>query len=299
MYILGTGLAGLIIGAIEPKAVLLETAAPKSHNALLRFRSPVIGDVLGIPFKKVRVYKSISNESNSPSVYDIISYSRKVSGSIGYRSICNLESEYRWIAPDNFTDQLLEICRSRIFPANLNQELLQRYYLSGEPIISTVPMSVMADVFNIEQNFQFQSKPIYVNTFIIPNCDVYTTIYCPDIRNPVYRISITGNKLIIESIAPLNEDLIDDAIITTGLQGMPINHIIADMPQNNGKMIPIDNKWRKEFIFKLTMEHNIYSVGRLATWKNIVLDEMYDDFLKVKKMIHNSKYDNYISIRSK
>ena len=60
---------------------------------------------------------------------------------------------------------------------------------------------------------------------------------------------------------------------------------------------PIDNKARKSFMLKLTLEHNIYSVGRFACWKNILLDDVYDDSFTIRAMINSDPYDKFKGAR--
>ena len=51
---------------------------------------------------------------------------------------------------------------------------------------------------------------------------------------------------------------------------------------------------RKEFLYYLTREFNIYSLGRFATWKQIILDDVVDDANKIMKLINvETKRRNY------
>ena len=61
MSILGAGLSGLIAAAVNPQAKVFEASSrdKQSHRAVLRFRTPAVGDAVGIPFRKIRVYKNI------------------------------------------------------------------------------------------------------------------------------------------------------------------------------------------------------------------------------------------------
>ena len=66
--------------------------------------------------------------------------------------------------------------------------------------------------------------------------------------------------------------------------------VVMNEEQNNGKIVKMNDSIRKNFILQATLRYNIYSLGRLAIWKNIVLDDMYKDMLKIKKLM-NSHYD--------
>jgi flavin-dependent dehydrogenase len=61
MVILGAGMAGCLAACIFTDATILEakTEIGAGHQALLRFRSPQIGEYVGIEFKQVTVHKSI------------------------------------------------------------------------------------------------------------------------------------------------------------------------------------------------------------------------------------------------
>ncbi len=48
---------------------------------------------------------------------------------------------------------------------------------------------------------------------------------------------------------------------------------------------------RKALLHHLTITHGIYSLGRFATWRNILLDDVYEDVFAIRKMIHQSHYD--------
>ena len=60
---------------------------------------------------------------------------------------------------------------------------------------------------------------------------------------------------------------------------------ITSSTQEYGKIRPIDERLRKEFIFQMTTQHNIYSVGRFATWRQILLDDVVDDIKVVEEFI--------------
>jgi len=61
--------------------------------------------------------------------------------------------------------------------------------------------------------------------------------------------------------------------------------------QKYGKITPIDEKIRQEFIFEMTTRYNLYSVGRFATWRQLLLDDVVGDIQKVEQFIRgNSDY---------
>ena len=84
--IIGAGMAGLIAANMlrRHNPIILEAKdeLPNNHSAVLRFRSSVVGDALGIEFKKVTVLKDVLTTGNA--VSDAHLYSWKVGGA--YRS---------------------------------------------------------------------------------------------------------------------------------------------------------------------------------------------------------------------
>ena len=56
--------------------------------------------------------------------------------------------------------------------------------------------------------------------------------------------------------------------------------------------MPIDDKTRKDFIYTLTEKYNIYSVGRFATWRQLLLDDVVNDISVIERLItSNSNYN--------
>ena len=56
--------------------------------------------------------------------------------------------------------------------------------------------------------------------------------------------------------------------------------------------MPIDDKIRKDFIYTLTEKYNIFSVGRFATWRQLLLDDVVNDISVIERLIaSNSNYN--------
>jgi hypothetical protein len=64
--------------------------------------------------------------------------------------------------------------------------------------------------------------------------------------------------------------------------------------QKYGKIAPIDERFRRSSIVQLTTQHKIFSVGRFATWRNILLDDVVNDLAVVKRLIHSSAYEQHL-----
>jgi hypothetical protein len=312
MYILGSGMAGCLAATLNPTATILEAAIspPDNHSAVLRFRTDNISKVTGIPFKKVHVHKSIWYKGKhyrqaDPHMANL--YSQKVAGKILPRSIWDLSSVDRFIAPPDFHMKLLErlnkrivygakvtdITKDNIFAEMGNTAMFAR---NDTAIISTMPMPVLADVLGeydseglvLGQNFHH--APIYTERWEVADCDVHQTVYFPSDDTPMYRATLTGNALILEGTHP-SDHMIDHACFAFGIINIDRYKLIKRGELKYGKIAPIDESVRKNFMFKCTHELGIFSLGRFATWKNLLMDDVYDDIFTIRRMIGQSAYD--------
>lgn len=298
MCIIGAGLSGCLAALMIPGSEIYEPLEkPKVHQALLRFRSDRIGKAVGIPFKKVVVHKGIWHNNTPVQLAPkyIIRYARKVSSAITARSIVNQEPVERWIAPIDFHQQMLNMLDVKSI--NLSDIILAEdhgvvYRIVDGPLISTVPMNVLNDTLGID-NFQCElvSQKIYVSKFGIEDCDIHMTNYYTGTDTPVYRASLSGNELIVESSFPIVRKDMDIIKASFGLDGIPLHFRIENFEQSIGKINPIDEQKRKAHLYRLTRDYNIYSLGRFAIWKNIVMDDVYNDILRIKEWVHKSDYD--------
>lgn len=300
MKILGAGLAGLIAANLFPMATVQEAAAENqiNHRALLRFRSSAVGDALGIEFRRVRVHKGIwwQGKFVPPSIQMANLYSQKVIGQLRDRSIWNLESVDRFVAPEDFIEQLIDRCWPRIYwSAPADHTLFEPD--RREPVLSTIPMSVMMDLLHTAGHESpsyptphFTHEPITVQRWRLPGSDVFQTVYFPDPFHSLYRASITGDLLIAEHVGVAPAPSLEEVLRPFGLTSHLVEPV-GESAQRFGKISPIDDAWRKQFMFNLTHEHGIYSLGRFATWRNILLDDVLKDISVVKKLMSSAAYD--------
>ncbi len=294
--IVGAGLAGLIAAHAWPQARLHERGErpAQNHKALLRFRTDAVSRLTGIEFRKVRVRKGIwsRNQFVGPNIALANDYSRKCLGRlIGERSIWQLDPVDRFIAPDDFYAQLVESVGDRI-----TWNSTYDWAASPEPVLSTAPLPVALKALNIAHKLDFARSPITVQRFLVSNADVHQTVYFPDLSTPVYRASITGSMLIVESVGEPDDGL-PGCVVNAFALGLADTKPIESVHQSYGKIAPVDDAARKALLFKLTHEHGIYSLGRFATWRNLLLDDLVDDIAVIKKLLRASTYDLHQQMR--
>lgn len=295
IIIAGAGMAGCIAGYLFREAEIYEVNYSydvSKHRAVLRFRDPEVSKITGIPFRKVRVHKEIWIDGCevSPTIQIANMYSLKVTGKILERSIWDTDPVTRYIAPEDFHARMLETLNDKItFRSGdvIGNKLKDD---SIAPIISTMPMFALAKLvdYNFETtNFSYQE----ISTFRMKlnKCDVFQTIYYPSHDYGLYRATITGNNLIIESI----HDQISNHEVEQIVQSFSLKDVnLCDgifgehrHTQKFGKIAPIDELTRRNFIRYMTTQHNVFSLGRFATWKNILLDDVIIDIERIKDLI--------------
>lgn len=291
--IIGAGLSGLIAATQFPNSVIYEKmkAPTEKHKALLRFRTPDVGTLTGIPFRKVKVYKEVFNGyicRQHASIKDMNDYSKKVTGAILSRSISSTDVSERYIAPDDFYSMLEDSLHNRI---RYNSD-----FSFEEPCISTAPMPILAAKFGYDVKFNYNKSAVY--RWRIPNADVFQTIYVTDPNNPIYRASITGDIFIVEAT---KFGVIANHHISQVAErfGIDIESAISlgKVDQQYGKINPIDERTRRHIISSLTDTFGIYSLGRFATWRNILLDDLVGDIQVVKRIIQQDVYEQRLRPR--
>lgn len=295
LTILGAGMAGLIAANMlrryDPLVLEAKPSLPDNHRALLRFRSDAVARATGIPFKKVMVQKAVfwKGALLSECPLDAANaYAFKVSQSYRTRSVINLAPEPRYIAPGDFIE-LLGKSVSVQFGSPI--EHLTHDAKAPFPVISTIPMPVMAKkILALSKVPEFNHRAIQVveSTIEWPDTDLYQTIYFPGNEVPLYRASIAGNRFIMEM---MDEEVkgpghwIDVVRSMFGLEDAVLNTSQEIKRQPFGKILPTDEAWRRNFIVELTRRQGIYSLGRFATWRQILLDDVVKDVEQIERLI--------------
>ena len=295
--IIGAGLAGLIAAHAFNREVIFESAQKptENHKALLRFRTDAVSRLTGIEFEPVLVRKGIwlDGKFHEPNIQLANAYSQKVLGRIlGNRSIWSVEPVTRYIAPDDFYSQMLDHVGDRVrWGVKCD---FQTAYDPDEPIISTAPLPVAARSCGIAHGLKFDRAPITVARFRIESASAYQTIYFPACEHTMYRASITGDMLIVEFAGTPSLIERDDIWMGDLCEAFAL-HPEALLPlervsQKYGKIAPVEEKERQRLVVELTEKHGVYSLGRFATWRNLLLDDVVDDIAVLKKLMHSSGY---------
>jgi hypothetical protein len=304
MIIYGAGMAGLLAAnsfrRFSPVVREAQESLPNNHSALLRFRTSDVGSAAGVPFSKVSVSKAISYENKihtEPNLFFSNNYSHKVTGAIGDRSINNLDSVNRYVAPTNLIELMASNCEIE-YSKPFTENDLPILSLSSTPIISTIPMPIMMNIVGWEDFPDFKWKKIWTQRGVItsPQVNVCQTIYYPDENQTHYRASVVGNVVIVEHNKEPEQNagptLMNILRSDFGIKALQINDMDSSS-QQYGKILPIDDRLRKEFISYLTQEYGIYSLGRFATWRQLILDDLINDIAVIERlMISPTSYDS-------
>lgn len=315
--IVGAGLAGLIsanmLSSMNHSVHIKEAqpSLPNNHSAILRFRSSIVADVTGITFKPVTVMRTVQNWRNE--LADSLAYSRKATGTIALRSSVreNQGMVTRYIAPP---DLIAKLAEGFIINYNVSHEFNK---LAAGPCVSTIPMPVLASLLGYtgfyDAGVEFKSVEGYNLNFDMPGVDVYGTVYIPDPTKLWNRVSITGSRLtaeyslvgghlantMMESFASGKRDaqvmrnfatFVDEALAAVGLESSmssfaTFENNFSVKRQQYQKIMPIPERERKRFMLWASEVHNVYSLGRFATWRpGLLLDDLVNDVRQIERM---------------
>ena len=313
MHIIGAGLAGLLAGAMLRNNLQsiceAQSELPNNHSAVLRFRSPIVGEMLGTPFKKVRTVKA-SHPWLNP-IADAMAYSAKTNGSHTLRSILSADGQSadRYIAPVDLIARTAAILHREI-SFNIMVDEGVKALAQEAPVISTIPMPALMDVLGWERSSEFRRREGLNIVGTVPGADAYCSLYVPDPLLPFSRISLTGDQLIIEcgedflnevNAAPavdrahMAQQALLTAIHLMGLDGVEMSYEVKS--QRYAKILPIDEDERRAFIMWASNHHNIWSLGRFATWRpGLLLDDVVNDVRVIQRLVAKGgeAYSHYL-----
>lgn len=290
MLIIGAGLAGLLAVNLmryrNPTIIEKQKELPNNHSAVLRFRSSIISDVTGIPFKKVQVIKATLPWLNP--VADALAYSEKNNMVLrSDRSIpMEVTSSERYIAPPD----LISLLATGIDIKYNNDGLTG--WKNNAPIISTIPMPALMAMLDYPKIPHFPSVPGCNILARVERCDAYVSLYVPSPDYPFSRISLMGDELIAECPFGIERMNSVDVFMAADLLGINKNriHDIEMRHQTYAKILPIDEVERTRFIAWATDNHGVYSLGRYACWRPALL---LDDLVKDIRLIEKWNVSNY------
>lgn len=297
IIVAGAGMAGLLAANMLHRhdvAVLeKQSQLPNNHSAVLRFRTAVVGEMLGIPFKRVNMVKAVAPWHNP--VADSLAYAFKNTGQ--YRSdrsiIDGTVSAERYIAPPDMLQRMAAPLRIAYDVDAFNLEN------SGKDIISTIPMPALMKILGYPRQLQFNYLSAINIKATFSHCDSYVSLLVPDPESIISRISLSGNEMTVECPGWEPEEGGGQAhsIASEAAQLLGFKAIFNDPPtairSHYAKILPIDNDARKEFIHWATVQHNIYSLGRFATWRpGLLTDDLVKDIRLIEGWIQSkSRYD--------
>lgn len=287
--IIGAGLAGLLAANMlrrhQPYVLERQSDLPNNHHAVLRFRSEGVSRQLHIPFREVQVFKSCDDKDP---VAAALRYSKKVLGRYEVRSLINLAPATRYIAPPDLVSQMADGVNIQF---NVEFAPDCRW---PEPVISTIPMAMLMDLLEYEgERPEFVSMPGWTVTATIEGCDAFVTRYYTSAMCPAYRVSVTGDQLIIEGTGdPPAQMSIENMIVKLSVD-LGIRHLDIGRGKLHqgryakiGHLSPADRRKAKDFMFWATRERGIYSLGRFATWRaGLLLDDLVNDILMIERWI--------------
>jgi hypothetical protein len=314
LTIVGAGLVGLLAAYHFSKKNFKVTIIDKKdkasndHHAILRMKTDIrtfCPELKGI--EQATIHKNVLFDNKLHSECNILMnnfYSLKTTGTLKDRSIWNLEAGTRFIPPVDFYDQLLELCCNQGVDIILNTPMT-REHITKDTII-TAPLPAVLKSLGVPLNAnEFKSEAIMVYENIIDSnleSNIHQTLYIPEPNKAPYRISIVQNRVIAE--LPRKEEKeeynsmtqrLDSHMLAFGIQSYDMSKWVAKT-QPLGKLVPINEDTRKGYIYNITKSTGTFLLGRFATWRQIMLDDVLKDIIKIEqlmKMESDSNYDNF------
>jgi hypothetical protein len=305
VVIIGAGMAGLLAARMlsRHRPSILERSAglPHNHSAVLRFATMKVSDVLGIPFKKVQMVKTVIPWRNP--VADAMAYSFKVMGE--YRTDRSVilperwQSSERYIAPENLIEQMADGLPNGTFAFDQNYD-----FAEGKPkVISTIPMPALAKIMGY-RNLGWKWLDGHNIITKVRDCEAYCTVMVPDPNVPFYRATITGDQLVVE-FAFDRETAYPDKMIYKACELLGVRERCQDyqvVKQSYAKIAPIDEAERRNFIYwASTTTGRAYQLGRFATWRpKLLLDDLVKDVRVIESWMTSpsSSYDQQLHERT-
>lgn len=307
--IVGAGMAGLLCANLlrvppgtKIKIIEAQPSLPNNHSAVLRFRTSKIADALGnVAFSRVNLIKDVLPWRNP--VADALAYSRKNSGvAQSDRSIVagRVVGE-RFIAPSDFIARLEQGAIAR--GATIEFGKYWQHQPGQGSVISTLPMPALMKMLGYGERVPFYSSAALTVRAKVRQCNAYVTLMFPDPFIAYSRASITGDELIVEvprfnfdaggwpMAQTVAEEIAEKAIQHFGFERDDLSDISAHK-QPYAKILPMDDTVRKHFIYSASHNHEVFSLGRFATWRpGLLLDDLVKDIELINNwVVANDRY---------
>lgn len=320
VVIIGAGLAGRVAyGALhnyKPKVFELAPKMPNNHKAVMRLRDKEVAKLLGVQVREIVVHKSIWDDGvhrDKATISDNNQYSMKLYGEIGNRSLLKSGTRVKryifdkpWQPPDDteWGCNLVQITHRPgdkkgcvlHFERGSRRGRTEKMAIPCDVCITTIPMkaTLIAASITYGHSLKFKASPIHVmRRKLMTKSEVNQTVYFPSVDESIYRITIQEQDLIVESTNTISKSKLDSLLyLAFGLNMGEVEWVNEkSYHQPFGKLNSISERIRKDMIFRLTDNYNIYSFGRHAIWKPIRSDDLVEDIEKIHSMMTQGDYE--------
>ena len=281
-------LAAQVLKRYNPK-VYLTGKLENSHRSILRCRDPKMLNELKIPYEEIKISKGIiyNNQFLTECNLKLNNiYSQKVNkGVVRGKSILNIKDDIRY-QPSGDMFELLT--KGIEYNENVNWKDIIH---SNKLIASCLDINQVMKELNINNIYEYGKhfKIWIVTVDILEDIGIYQTLYYLG-SEPYYRVSLEMRKLTVEFIQdPFEFDMndLEKILLDFGINAKIDRSSIILSGMEYGKMVNMQDNLRKGVIGYLTEKYNIFSFGRKGLWKSILLEDVYEDLLKMKTLIDN------------
>jgi hypothetical protein len=87
--------------------------------------------------------------------------------------------------------------------------------------------------------------------------------------------------------------MVDMALTHFGMKGHDPKEAATGHKQPYAKIVSISDRARKKFMVWATDNHNVYSLGRFATWRpGLLMDDVVNDVRVIQSLVENGTYSH-------
>ena len=312
--IIGAGLSGLMMGALLKRNFKIIDGAPGPRldvHAPFYLHAPL--EWLPTTWKQVDVHHNVWDGNGfhrAPTIRMMNDYSRKITGKIIDTSLKFMDGSVKsgYIPSNNLPGQVLNDLydevkansswgvkvigidpkRREVTAEVMGHAVGEVHQYRYKNLISTIPLPLLLSLTSRAFDCNFRSDPIFTSVWSIPETeatDAFQIIYITDPAEPIYRASLMGRSIILESMRDLSGTVNHQGIIINKLWGIKDGNFKAQGEIRPGKFHPIEKTFRKVMIGKLTSETGIFCLGRYAVWDYKRIDHVSEDAHTILKII--------------